>query len=81
MNNSNMINFNFISYVLILVGKVLMTQFGKKEKIINYHPNVKLKLFKNSTKPIRSFVHPRTLDTFSLYNDANSISLQCYVSM
>ena len=81
MNNSNMINFNFISYVLILVGKVLMTQFGKKEKIINYHPNVKLKLFKNSTKPIRSFVHPCTLDTFSLYNDTNSISLQCYASM
>ena len=53
-----MIDFNFISYVLIFVGKVLMTWLGKKT--INNRLNVKLKLFKNCTKPIRSLVHPCT---------------------
>ena len=69
MNNLNMINFNFISYVLILVEKVLMTYFGNKnKKIKKIVPNVKLKLFKNHTKPFRSFVHLCILDTFSFYS-------------
>ena len=68
MNNLNMINFNFISYVLILVEKVLMTYFGNKnKKIKKIVPNVKLKLFKNHTKPIMSFIHLSTVGTFPLY--------------
>ena len=85
INNSNMINFdfNFISHVLILIGKVLVTQFGKKKKhAIANCSNVKFKLFTNCTKLIRSLVHPYTFGTFSLYSQCNILVQWCkfYIS-
>ena len=55
-----------------------MAQFGKKrkkkkEKSIDNRSNVKLKLIKNHTKPIKSSVHLCTLSTFPMYNQCNII--------
>ena len=55
-----MINFNFISYVLFGREDLNGMVWYKKKKTIDNLSNVKLKLFKNRTKPIRSLVHPCT---------------------
>ena len=87
MNNSNTIDFNFISYMLIFVRNVLMTYFGKKKKTINNCLNVKFKLFKivqNLLGALYTLVHlahfPCTVSVISLYNDTNFIFLLSYMS-
>ena len=87
MNNSNIINFNLISYVLILEGKVLMTKFGKKKRklsiIVITSSSICLKIVQNLLGVLYTLVHlthfPCTVNVIPSYNDANSISLKLCV--
>ena len=74
-----MINFNFISYVLILIGKVLMIQFDKKfflSIIVRISTSNCLKIVQNLLGALYTLVHlihfPCTVNVMTLYNGANS---------
>ena len=77
-----MIDFNFISYVLIFVGNVLMTYFGKKRKRKKLSIIV-LMLNSSCLKIVQNLlgVLYTTVSVIPLYNDTNFIYLLIYISM
>ena len=79
MNNSNIIDFNFIPYVLIFVENVLMTWFGKKKPsiIVLMSNSSCLKIVQNLLEVLYTFVHLAhfscTVSVISLYSECNTL--------